>query len=80
MKTPHDIVWAVIEEIARMNNLTVSALAKKANLDATSFNISKRVGLNGPHYPSFTTLLAVFKATGLDWKDWARLWEKAQKD
>lgn len=79
MKTSHDIIWEVIDKIAKKQNITVSRLAINAKLDATSFNISKRQGQKGPHYPSMTTVLAVLKATNMTWKDFANIWEECER-
>ena len=42
MDTEHNRIWQTIDKIAYINGISVSALAKKAGLDATAFNKSKR--------------------------------------
>lgn len=79
-KTPYDIVWALIDEIAARQNVSVSKLAKMCGLDPTTFNVSKRNLPNGnPHYPSLTTILVVLKMTNMSWHDFARLWDEIAK-
>lgn len=75
--TPHDIIWKVVEDIAKGCGVSLSRLAISAGLDATAFNPSKRLANGGvPRFPSFTTILAVLKVTGLTWHDFANLWDK----
>ncbi|EBV3600078.1 helix-turn-helix transcriptional regulator, partial [Salmonella enterica subsp. enterica serovar Virchow] len=38
----HERVWAAIDALAARNDLSASALAKRAGLDSTAFNKSKR--------------------------------------
>lgn len=61
----HDSVWAAIDAIAAKNLLSASALAKKAGLDPTTFNKSKRLSHDGrPRWPSTESLAKVMEATG----------------
>lgn len=63
----HIRIWAVIDALAARNGLTPSALARKAGLDATAFNRSKRVAADGrPRWPSTESLAKVLDATGTD--------------
>ena len=49
----HERVWAAIDALASRHGLHTSALARKAGLNATSFNKSKRVSRKGrEHWPS----------------------------
>ena len=49
----HERVWAAIDALASRHGLHTSRLARKAGLDATSFNKSKRVSRKGrEHWPS----------------------------
>ena len=43
----HAQLWAAIDAIAEAQGLSVSALAKKAGLDASALNHSKRVSPDG---------------------------------
>jgi phage repressor protein C with HTH and peptisase S24 domain len=61
----HDQIWAAIDALADRNHMTPSGLAKRAGLDATTFNRSKRVGANGrERWPSTESLAKILAATG----------------
>lgn len=61
----HPRLWAALDELARLNGLSVSGMAKAAGLDPTSFNKSKRVTAEGrPRWPSTESLARVLNATG----------------
>ncbi len=61
----HERIWAVIDRLAERNALSASALAKKAGLDPTTFNKSKRIGADGrPRWPSTESLSKILEATG----------------
>jgi phage repressor protein C with HTH and peptisase S24 domain len=60
----HDQVWRAIDAIAERNGLSASALAKRAGLDSTSFNKSKRVGPDGRRrWPTTESVAKVLAAT-----------------
>ena len=61
----HADIWAAIDRLAEANGLSASGLAKRAGLDATTFNKSKRVMLDGrERWPSTESLAKVLNATG----------------
>jgi phage repressor protein C with HTH and peptisase S24 domain len=61
----HDQVWAAIDRLAERNSLSASGLAKRAGLDSTAFNKSKRLSADGrPRWPSTESLSKVMQATG----------------
>jgi len=61
----HESVWAAIDALAARHELSTSALAKKAGLDATAFNPSKRYSSDGrPRWPSTESISKVLTATG----------------
>ena len=61
----HDDIWRGIDRLAQAKDMTPSAMARAAGLDATIFNKSKRVDNNGrPRWPSTETLGAVLQTTG----------------
>jgi phage repressor protein C with HTH and peptisase S24 domain len=63
----HTQIWAAIDAIAENQGISVSALARKAGLDPTAFNRSKRVGRDGrAHWPSTETLSRVLTVAGMD--------------
>ncbi len=70
----HEDVWRAIDLLARKNNLSTSALARKAGLDATSFNRSKRVTSNGrPRWPSSESLAKVLACTNTPLEEFTAL-------
>ncbi|MBA3042501.1 MAG: helix-turn-helix transcriptional regulator [Alphaproteobacteria bacterium] len=61
----HDKIWAAIDRLAERNQLTPSGLARRAGLDPTSFNKSKRTGPDGRmRWPSTESISKVLEATG----------------
>lgn len=61
----HSDIWAAIDALARDNGLTASALARKAGLDPTTFNKSKRITREGKaRWPSTESVAKVLDATG----------------
>lgn len=70
----HEQVWAVIDRLAARHMLSASALARKAGLDPTTFNKSKRIGADGrPRWPSTESLSKILEATGASIEDMFRL-------
>lgn len=61
----HDKVWAAIDALAARHALSASGLARKAGLDSTAFNKSKRLSADGrPRWPSTESLSKIMQATG----------------
>ncbi|HSG94794.1 MAG TPA: helix-turn-helix transcriptional regulator [Afifellaceae bacterium] len=61
----HETIWAAIDALAERNGLTPSALARKAGLDPTAFNPSKRSSADGrERWPSTESIAKVLAATG----------------
>jgi len=61
----HASIWAAIDALAERNGLTPSALARKAGLDPTAFNPSKRKAADGrARWPSTESIAKVLNATG----------------
>lgn len=61
----HDDVWHAIDRLAERQGLTPSGLARKAGLDPTAFNKSKRVSKGGkPRWPTTESLSKILSATG----------------
>ena len=76
MPLSHAQLWKAIDGLARNEGLSVSALAKRAGLDATSFNPSKRFGPGKPprpRRPSTESLTRILTATGLSLGEFAAL-------
>lgn len=61
----HESVWSAIDALAARHGLSPSGLARKAGLDATAFNPSKRHGNDRrPRWPSTESISKVLTATG----------------
>lgn len=70
----HTDVWQAIDGLAAAHGCSVSALAKRAGLDSTTFNKSKRVSPQGKlRWPSTESLAKVLQATGDSLNDFVRL-------
>ncbi len=75
----HDDIWRALDALAAENGLSPSGLARRAGLDPTAFNPSKRRMGNG-HFRWFSmeTLAKVLDATGMRMGDFAALVEGAR--
>src|SRR5664279_3720036 len=61
----HKQVWGAIDTVADRHGFSASGLAKKAGLDPTSFNPSKRNGPDGrPRWPTMESINRVLDASG----------------
>lgn len=61
----HEQIWAAIDRLAERHDLTPSGLARRAGLDPTSFNKSKRLSADGRlRWPSTESIAKVLDATG----------------
>ncbi len=61
----HKQVWGAIDTVAERYGFSASGLAKKAGLDPTSFNPSKRLGPDGrPRWPTMESVARVLNASG----------------
>jgi phage repressor protein C with HTH and peptisase S24 domain len=70
----HGRVWSAIDALARRYGLSASGLAKRAGLDATAFNKSKRVtGEGRPRWPTTESIAKVLEATGASFDDFTAL-------
>jgi phage repressor protein C with HTH and peptisase S24 domain len=65
MSFTHKQIWRGLDRLAEKHGLTASGLAVRAGLDATAFNMSKRIARNGrQRWPGTETLAKVLTATG----------------
>ncbi|WP_342359098.1 helix-turn-helix transcriptional regulator [Terrarubrum flagellatum] len=61
----HEQVWSAIDALAERYGLSTSGLAKKAGLDPTTFNKSKRLTADGHRrWPSTESIAKILEATG----------------
>ena len=61
----HPQVWAAIDALAAAHGMSPSGLARRAGLDATTFNKSKRSSVGGRlRWPSTESISKVLEATG----------------
>ena len=62
----HADIWNAVDRLAARAGLSASALARKAGLDPTTFNKSKRVTPQGrPRWPSTESVAKSLQATGV---------------
>lgn len=72
----HDDIWRAIDAVAAENGLSASGLARRAGLDATAFNPSKRIGSDGrARWPSTESVAKVLAATSTGFEAFASLVE-----
>jgi phage repressor protein C with HTH and peptisase S24 domain len=63
----HNRIWTAIDQLAKKNDLTASGLARRAGLDPTTFNRSKRTAADGrPRWPSTESIAKILQATGTE--------------
>ncbi len=66
----HGQIWHAIDQLAEHHGLSTSGLAKRAGLDPTTFNRSKRVTGDGrPRWPSTESIAKALQATGASVED-----------
>ncbi|WP_159349978.1 S24 family peptidase [Roseomonas harenae] len=70
----HGDIWRALDALAAENGLSASGLARKAGLDPTAFNPSKRTGPDGrARWPSTESVAKVLSATGTGMDEFASL-------
>ena len=75
----HQDVWQAIDQIAADHSLSPSGLARRAGLDPTTFNRSKRVARDGrPRWPSTESIAKILEATGATLSEFVAHIGKAQ--
>lgn len=75
----HEQVWAAIDALAERHALSVSGLARRAGLDSTAFNKSKRHSADGrPRWPSTESLAKILEATGASFSELIELVEDSR--
>lgn len=70
----HADIWAAIDRLARLNGLSASGLARRAGLDPTTFNPSKRQSSDGKlRWPSTESISKILDATSSSMAAFVRL-------
>ena len=70
----HKQVWGAIDAVAERYGFSASGLAKKAGLDPTSFNTSKRLGPDGrPRWPTMESINRVLDASSASVEEFMEL-------
>lgn len=70
----HGDIWRGLDELAARHGLSTSGLAKRAGLDATAFNKSKRTAKDGrPRWPSTESLSMALAAVNSDLVEFASI-------
>jgi phage repressor protein C with HTH and peptisase S24 domain len=70
----HETIWTAVDRLAQAHGLSTSGLARKAGLDPTSFNRSKRVANDGkPRWPSTESVARILAATNSTLSDFLSL-------
>ena len=76
----HPQVWNAIDRLAARYGYSASGLAKKAGLDPTSFNKSKRITPEGrPRWPSTESIAKILHATGAGIDEFMSLLQRKSK-
>ncbi|MYF07327.1 MAG: helix-turn-helix transcriptional regulator [Rhodospirillaceae bacterium] len=77
----HSDVWDAIDRLAKKYGMSASGLARRAGLDPTTFNKSKRIMPNGrQRWPSTESVSKVLKATGASLDEFMALLQGADGD
>ena len=70
----HAEIWRALDKLAAENGLSASGLARKAGLDPTAFNKSKRINPQGkPRWPTMESVAKVLDATDATLAEYARI-------
>ncbi|MFO1129308.1 MAG: helix-turn-helix transcriptional regulator [Rhodospirillales bacterium] len=70
----HHAVWQAIDRLAEQRQLTASGLARRAGLDPTTFNKSKRITKDQrARWPSTESIDKILDATGATWGEFVSL-------
>lgn len=70
----HSEIWIAIDRLANTAGYSTSGLAKKAGLDPTAFNKSKRMSPEGkPRWPSTESLAKILAVTNVTMNDFTTL-------
>lgn len=68
----HEDIWRALDEIAAQMDMSVSGLARRAGLDPTSFNKSKRISSSGKdRWPSTESVSKVLTVVNISFEEFA---------
>ena len=74
----HNDIWAALDRLALKLSTSPSGLARRAGLDATTFNKSKRVTSAGkPRWPSTESIAKVLREVDMSVEDFASMSERS---
>lgn len=77
----HDEIWRGIDRLAHSMGYSPSGLARKAGLDPTSFNKSKRISPDGkPRWPSTESISKILGVTDMTMNDFFDLIGKKEDE
>ena len=69
----HEQIWQALDRLAESQGLSPSGMARRAGLDPTTFNISKRESTDGKRrWPSTESIAKVLQSTGLSLEDFSQ--------
>ncbi|MBD5398205.1 helix-turn-helix transcriptional regulator [bacterium] len=81
MNKDHYKIWRSIDKIAYVHGMSVSSLAKKAGLDSTAFNKSKRFYPTGKfRWPSTESICKVLRVMNINWQEFSRYLQEAEDE
>ena len=70
----HADIWAALDHLAAQAGLTPSGLARRAGLDATAFNVSKRTAPSGkPRWPSTESVSKVCEVLDVSFEEFGHI-------
>jgi phage repressor protein C with HTH and peptisase S24 domain len=72
MRLRADDIWAAIDQLASEHGWTTSGLARRAGLDPTAFNRSKRQINARDRWPASSSIVKVLDGTGETFLEFAR--------
>lgn len=75
----HKTLWEALDRLADREGLSPSGLAKRAGLDATTFNPSKRSAQGRARWPSTESIAKVLEATDTGIEDFFSLLDEGRK-
>ena len=74
----HSDIWGALDRLAQALSTSPSGLARRAGLDPTTFNKSKRQSSSGKaRWPSTESLSKVLSTVGMSFEDFARFADQA---